>query len=391
MCSGYGFAVDFCPFIRYDVYVTQINHVLDGDTMAKKRCKKAEEKAVRMFDTVEGYYFRTDLDKGNYDFNQIYTETSFDSVSIKIIDTSLPNQVLVSHADYSSGGTLTLHYTSADQITTHQRYQKHVGLELNYILSGNTFCDIEHQNFALAPGDVICLNSEVMNKYALINGYATMSISIKYSFFEKYFSENGQYRLESTLLSELILPSLTVKDYNGKDYFVLHFDQSKKLEDSEPYRIIQLIYDEVKSKRPGYKLIFPGLLVRLFEAFANSDEYQIEQHHISAADKKITVERMVEFLNEHKYRLTSNDLARTFHFNPQYLNRLFHQKIGKSLHEYNQEVCMKEARHLLQSTDMTIQEIAETLGYASRSQFYSVFYDFHHCSPGQWKTQNRLS
>ena len=388
MCSEYGFAIDLCSVIGYNVNNPQNKFVFGGDIMAKKRWKKSEEKAIRMFDTVKGYYFRTDVDKGNYDFNQMYTETAFDSVSVKLIDASTPNQILVSHADYSTGGTLSLHYASPESITTHQRYQKHVGLEINYILSGTTFCDIEYQNFALAPGDVICLNSEVMDKYSFVNGQTIISISIKYSLFEKYFSENGQYRLESDLLSELILPSLMDKDYNGKDYFVLHHDPSKKPEDSEPHRIIQLIYEEVKTKRSGYRLIFPGLLVRLFEAFADSDAYQIERFHVSAADKKITVERMMEYLNEHKYRQTSSDLARAFHFNPQYLNRLFRQKIGKSLHEYNQEVCMKEARHLLQTTDMTIQEIAETLGYASRSQFYSVFHDFHQCSPGQWKEQN---
>ena len=56
---------------------------------------------------------------------------------------------------------------------------------------------------------------------------------------------------------------------------------------------------------------------------------------------------------------------------------------GISPHRWLTQQRMKHAWELLQSTDMTIQEVARTVGYDGVSQFSLVFKQHYGMTPGQ--------
>lgn len=83
-------------------------------------------------------------------------------------------------------------------------------------------------------------------------------------------------------------------------------------------------------------------------------------------------------------KLTISDLSDRFSISPTSLKSGFRRMYGTTLHHWLVEQRMKRARELLQSTDMTIQQIAQMVGYDGVSQFNVTFKRHYGVTPGQF-------
>lgn len=71
--------------------------------------------------------------------------------------------------------------------------------------------------------------------------------------------------------------------------------------------------------------------------------------------------------------LNRDELANVVHLHPNYLSALFHQQTGMSLSEFITAERLKEARRLLLSTDLPVNEIAIRTGFSNISYFSKIF------------------
>lgn len=87
-----------------------------------------------------------------------------------------------------------------------------------------------------------------------------------------------------------------------------------------------------------------------------------------------TIHRVHDFMTENlDRRFTIDELARRFLINPSSLKELFKAVYGKSLAAHVREHRMALACQLLRTTDLSIAEIAERVGYESQSKFSAEF------------------
>ncbi len=80
-------------------------------------------------------------------------------------------------------------------------------------------------------------------------------------------------------------------------------------------------------------------------------------------------------LIESRYQepLTLAELARMLHVSPYHLHRTFARIVGQTPAEYLRTTRLEAAQRLLMKTDMTITDIAMTVGFPSASHFSTVF------------------
>ncbi|MCD1260334.1 response regulator [Paenibacillus athensensis] len=83
--------------------------------------------------------------------------------------------------------------------------------------------------------------------------------------------------------------------------------------------------------------------------------------------------------------LTREDLAAHVHLNPAYLSRLFRKETGIVLSDYILQERMKKAADLLVSTNKTISEVADSLGYGNFSYFARLFRKVHGIAPHDYR------
>lgn len=66
-------------------------------------------------------------------------------------------------------------------------------------------------------------------------------------------------------------------------------------------------------------------------------------------------------------------LADRFHFSREYIGRVFRAQYGCGVYEYVQQVRMQRAMQLLKNNDLSLQSIAEHLGYSNANYFSKAF------------------
>ncbi|MBP5280665.1 MAG: helix-turn-helix transcriptional regulator, partial [Erysipelotrichaceae bacterium] len=80
-----------------------------------------------------------------------------------------------------------------------------------------------------------------------------------------------------------------------------------------------------------------------------------------------------------------NDVAAVTFVTPNYLSKLFKNKMNMNLREYINQLRIEEAKRLLISTSMSISEIASYVGYYNISYFSTVFHKLVGVSPFDWR------
>lgn len=106
----------------------------------------------------------------------------------------------------------------------------------------------------------------------------------------------------------------------------------------------------------------------------------------AASSKNNTVERFMELVQEHyREERLIGFYADKLCITPKYLSKLVKEYTGRSAGEWIENHVVLEARAMLQSSDMTIQQIAASLNFPNQSFFGKYFKRATGLSPKQYR------
>ena len=88
---------------------------------------------------------------------------------------------------------------------------------------------------------------------------------------------------------------------------------------------------------------------------------------------------------------TIQDISNAVGYNPIYIERVFKKHTGKTLKQAISERNLEHAENLLLTSDFSISEIAETLGYANSNGFIIFFKKNTGMTPLEFKKKNCIS
>ncbi|MBE5793997.1 MAG: helix-turn-helix domain-containing protein [Clostridiales bacterium] len=83
-------------------------------------------------------------------------------------------------------------------------------------------------------------------------------------------------------------------------------------------------------------------------------------------------------------------LAEVLQLSPGYLSELFHREVGQTVVQHITELRMKHAQHLLQTTQLQVQNVAQLCGIADANYFSKLFRKYHSMTPRQYKQRLTL-
>ncbi len=95
----------------------------------------------------------------------------------------------------------------------------------------------------------------------------------------------------------------------------------------------------------------------------------------------------IEYINEHlSIDLSLSVLATILNISPYYFERLFKQSVGSTPHQYILRCRIEKAKQLLRTTQLSILEIAEQVGYKNQSHFSKLFRKLTGTSPRAYRS-----
>ena len=90
----------------------------------------------------------------------------------------------------------------------------------------------------------------------------------------------------------------------------------------------------------------------------------------------------VAYVHNHRQEMvTMKDMARLCHLSPSYFSRLFRREMGENFINYVNRIKVQWAKERLRSSNDSVVQIAQELGYMDSSYFISVFKKFEGTTP----------
>ncbi len=116
--------------------------------------------------------------------------------------------------------------------------------------------------------------------------------------------------------------------------------------------------------------------------------YREAKHDVYRDARLSPIVRRAKLYVTERYRergLTLEQVADALQVNPVYLSRTLKQELGLSFSQLLTDIRMKKAVEMLASTDLTVHEISEQVGYETQHYFSTVFKKMIGVSPNQYR------
>jgi AraC-like DNA-binding protein len=106
----------------------------------------------------------------------------------------------------------------------------------------------------------------------------------------------------------------------------------------------------------------------------------------ATGDRREHVRPVLSYVEEHfRESLTLGQVSEHVHVSASRVRHLFKDATSVGFKEYVTSLRLSEAKRLLLTTDICVQEVAYTVGYTNLNQFYKVFQRYSSMSPADYR------
>ena len=250
---------------------------------------------------------------------------------------------------------------------------------LFYILSGSAEIFIENKHYALCPNAVFYCASGSMYNIVAESGVSLFSLN-----FDLTQSKNHHLSVNVPVpAGESGAAMGNPPSVSDSEFLNAHLFLSSG---AEFLSAIKNITEEFSSQKKYFREKCSGLLkellVDLHRGLLHNSENVADAVHFTAA-----------FINDHfSEELENKDLASLTGYHEYYLNRLFIEHTGMSMHKYILNLRINEAKRLLLNTDLSVGLISEKVGFHNNTHFSNYFKKATGLAPSQFRNsfKNRI-
>lgn len=246
----------------------------------------------------------------------------------------------------------------------------HPWVELNYMYSGSCKQRINGHEVELSQGQTILLNQGTVHELPVL-GEEDILLNIYVR--KEYLATGILNRLSKrSIITQLLADSLA----GG-----LEQEQSLFFESQDSRRLplyIQEFFCELFDPSNQYQDVLDGLFGLILTELV-SVYRQIGTE--AAAGKATDVLPVLRYIENNYQTATLHEAAERFALNPDYLSRLLRKKTGNTFKDLLRKQRLTEAREMLMTTDLPIDEIARRCGYTNLTSFYRKFKEYYATTP----------
>lgn len=228
-----------------------------------------------------------------------------------------------------------------------------VDYHILYIAEGECSCLYNGEERVMKKGNFVLYPPSVRQRYSFAEGKSVTTLWV-------HFSGYGA----KELLNRLGL--------SGGIYRTFSEEEAERC-------FARMIYSHsVKTNRAQVAAI--GELVTLFSLLSHEDDGQPE----TVCSE--TVQTMLRYIHVHWQRpITVADVAGKVCLSESRTSHLFKAVMGKGIHQYVMGLRIDSAKELLQSTDLSISEVGEMVGFQDALYFSRAFRKEVHRSPAEFR------
>lgn len=150
------------------------------------------------------------------------------------------------------------------------------------------------------------------------------------------------------------------------------------------------MYNEYKTQKIFYQKRIDSMLLSLLCLCYRSISLGYER--VGKAISTTKIDEIIQYIQEHYSEdITNKNIGQHFNYHPNYLNKQILSYTGKSLYQYILTYRIARAIDFLCTTDLTIAEIAEMVGFSNSSHFCKMFHRKTGMTPSAMRSPEEVS
>ena len=277
--------------------------------------------------------------------------------------------------------------TNGFQISKHTHefamyLHKHTYIEMDYVYKGSCMYYINSaQNaFRLKEKELCIVNQNVIHG---IDTDSKEDIVFKCFFPFEYFNRHdftGPAVPQS--LKDFFTNSFNA-DGQYAVYLVVNTSSNPNMEN-----ILFQIFSEQFEKQPDWKQAFDD-----YASLFLTELMRIQEKNYVLSSKLISddirFENLLLSIEKNYQYVTLKDLAKDFHFHENYLSRKIKKETGSSFNDLIRHYRFLEAENLLLHSNLTVEDIAERIGYDTPGYFYKLFKKYYKMTPMDFRSRTK--
>ena len=253
----------------------------------------------------------------------------------------------------------------------------HNFVEFVYMCQGSTTHIIDGTTITLQEGDLLFMNQHAAQE---ILPAGEKDIAVNFMILPQFFdSVLRTLENESSALRDFLISCLTERDMGGN---YLYFDAAEIL---PVQNLMENMIWIMLSSPPNRRTLSQHTIALLFMTLMD----HADRLHMSGSSYE--QDMMLHLLNyiETQYKTASlAAFTQDNHTDLYAMSRLIKRNTGKTFKDLLIERRMKQACYLLRNTNLTISEIAYSIGYENTSYFHRLFRSMNGMSPGAYREEN---
>ena len=276
----------------------------------------------------------------------------------------------------------TIEYEDRCHVKTHLANIKsfpihnHSDFQVLYVLEGELSLKLSYFNYRLQAGSVHIIHSEDVHSIESISeDNLVLSVFLDCSYFEKIFPhfittvfitnvEDVRYKRAIDLLKNRIF-AIVAEDLNPSPGHASRINNA------------------------GVALI--NTLMRYFRGFVidPSEGYYVHKspHDYMQVDR---ISRIIQYVYEnYPYKISLTELAEKEQISPYYLSHVFQKFVGINFRDFLSLVRIEMSEDELLSTDKSIAQIAQDVGFSDAKYYVRHFFQRSGCHPREYRRLNK--
>lgn len=257
---------------------------------------------------------------------------------------------------------------------------KHDFIEIAYVLDGKGIHAVGNNQYEISRGDLFIINYDVPHGFFALDGDPDIPVVYNCVFMPE-FLDNSLFRSMNIndIASSFLFKSLFPDDTNTLPDLKLKGTDYIEIGD-----IFNKMYLEYKSMKKGYPDIIRAYLIELLIKIIRY-MYKYNYKTVSAKNFEL-ISKAVDYLKQnYNTEIRLEDLAVKSLTSKNYLSKLFKEVTGMNVSEYIHKIRISEACSLLRNTDLSVNSIAEQVGFNDMKFFYEVFRRITGTTPGKYR------
>ena len=260
-----------------------------------------------------------------------------------------------------------LNNTNSIVVQRHNRYSPpflhaHNYFEFMYVYVGSCRQKVMGHTVNLTTGDICVIPPEIEHEVSIFDDCIMFNILIRRDTMHNLFY---QFLSHDNILSSFFISEIYAE--NANEYILFHTGEDPNVKDA----VLHMFW-EYCNRAMYYNECISSSLMQLFYYIIRGYGDSVQMPRFM---NKLDVHRyaMIQYVTENFREITLSDMAKKFHYTPEYSSRLIKEATGLTYSELLSKVRMERAQEILVNTNMTVAAVADAVGFEATEPFIRKF------------------